>query len=300
MGTNPELTVTGLDVDFLNPSAEMLIRFGFFSVVFLVMAAWEMMAPRRELTVPKAARWLNNLGLVAINVITLRLIFPAAAIGMALLSQEQGWGMFNYFGTPFWPAFLLTIVAMDLAIYLQHVMVHAVPALWRLHRVHHADLDYDVTTGSRFHPIEMVLSMMLKLALVALLGAPPSTVLVFEVLLNATAMFNHSNVRMPRALDRVLRWFVVTPDMHRVHHSVEQDEANSNFGFNLPWWDRLFATYRGQPRNGHEGMTIGIRSIRDPRQCERIAGMLAIPFRGKPTSYVINRRADVTTPPPAV
>jgi sterol desaturase/sphingolipid hydroxylase (fatty acid hydroxylase superfamily) len=169
-------------------------------------------------------------------------------------------------------------------------MVHAVPLLWRLHRVHHADLDYDVTTGARFHTLEIILSMLIKFATIMVLGPPVVAVVIFEVLLNGTAMFNHANVRLPLPLDRVLRWFVVTPDMHRVHHSVEDDEANSNFGFSLPWWDRLFGTYRDQPRGGHEGMTIGIHQYRDPKQVERLPGMLALPFIGKISGYAINRR----------
>ncbi len=223
---------------------EVAIRLSFFFGVFAVMALWEVFAPRRALTVSKATRWLNNLGIVFLNTIILRLLFPAAAVGMAALAGDQGWGLFNYFQVPFWLAAVLSVIAMDLVIYLQHVMVHAVPTLWRLHRVHHADLDYDVTTGARFHPIEIILSMLIKFATIMVLGPPVVAVVIFEVLLNATAMFNHGNVRILRSIDRVLRWFVVTPDMHRVHHSVEDDEANSNFGFNLPWWDRLFGTYR--------------------------------------------------------
>jgi sterol desaturase/sphingolipid hydroxylase (fatty acid hydroxylase superfamily) len=176
----------------------------------------------------------------------------------------DGWGLLNHFQVPFAIAVPLAVIAMDFVIWLQHVMVHAVPALWRLHRVHHADLDYDVTTGARFHPLEIILSMLIKFATIVVLGPPVVAVVIFEVLLNATAMFNHGNIRLPAGLDRVLRWVVVTPDMHRVHHSVEDDETNSNFGFNLPWWDRLFGTYRDQPRAGHVGMTIGIRSASQP------------------------------------
>ena len=231
---------------------EMLIRLGFFFGIFAVMAIWEVLAPRRALTVSKAVRWANNLGLVFFNSFILRLIFPAAAVGMASFGNEQGWGIFNYYDVSPVVAVIASVVAMDFIIYLQHVMVHAVPMLWRLHRVHHADLDFDVTTGARFHTFEIMLSMLIKFATIAVLGPPIVAVVIFEVVLNATAMFNHSNVRLPPGLDRLLRWIVVTPDMHRVHHSVEDDEANSNFGFNLPWWDRLFGTYRDQPRAGHE------------------------------------------------
>jgi len=269
---------------------EASIRLSFFLGIFAVMALWELSAPRRALTASKAVRWINNLGLVALNTVILRLLFPAAAVGIAAFAADQGWGLLNYFQTPAWIAIPAAVIAMDFVIWLQHVTVHAIPLLWRLHRVHHADPDYDVTTGARFHPIEIILSMLIKSATILLLGPPIVAVLIFEVLLNATAMFNHGNVRLPTGIDRVLRWFVVTPDMHRVHHSVEDDETNSNFGFNLPWWDRLFGTYRDQPRAGHEGMTIGIHGYRAPREVSWLPGMLMLPFRGRITGYVINRR----------
>ena len=269
---------------------EVGIRLSFFFGVFTAVALWELAAPRRQLTVSRGIRWLNNIALVFLNSLLLRLLFPAAAVGMAAWASDHGWGIFNTFDSPFWLATAVSVVAMDCVIYLQHVMVHAVPALWRLHRVHHADLDFDVTTGSRFHPLEIILSMLIKFATIAVLGPPVVAVVIFEVLLNATAMFNHGNLRLPLPLDRVLRWFVVTPDMHRVHHSIEEDETNSNFGFNLPWWDRLFGTYRDQPRAGHEGMTIGISTFRDIRLCSWLPGMLRIPFIGRVTDYAINRR----------
>ncbi len=269
---------------------EVTIRLLSFFGIFAVMALWEWIAPRRTLTVSKAVRWLNNLGIVVFNSFLLRLLFPAAAIGMAAFAQQQGWGILNYYSLNFGVAVALSVITMDFIIYLQHVMVHAVPALWRLHRVHHADLDFDVTTGARFHPIEIILSMLIKFAAIVVLGPPVLAVVIFEVLLNATAMFNHGNVRVPQPIDRVLRWIVVTPDMHRVHHSVEDDETNSNFGFNLPWWDRLFGTYRDQPRGGHEHMSIGIRTFRETKWCSWLPGMLTLPFVGKVTEYAINRR----------
>ncbi len=269
---------------------EVPIRLGFFFGIFAVMALWELAAPRRRLSQPKGVRWANNIGLVFFNSFLVRLAFPLAAVGMAVFAREQGWGVLNYFAVPYWPAVLAAVVVLDFFIWLQHVMVHAVPALWRLHRMHHADLDFDVTTGARFHPLEILLSMLIKFAVIALLGPPVLAVIVFEVLLNATSMFNHGNVRIPEGIDRVLRLFVVTPDMHRVHHSVEDDETNSNFGFNLPWWDRLFGTYRAQPRAGHEGMDIGIRTFRDGKWCSWITGMLAMPFVGRISDYTINRR----------
>lgn len=269
---------------------EPTVRLGFFIGIFAIMAVWEVVAPRRALTLSRSLRWGNNIGLVAFNTVLLRLLFPAAAVGMAVFAAEHGWGLLNYVELPFWFAVLTAVIALDFVIWLQHVMVHAIPVLWRLHRVHHADPDYDLTTGARFHPIEIILSMLIKFATIALLGPPVIAVIIFEVLLNATAMFNHGNVRLPARIDSVLRWFVVTPDMHRVHHSVEDDETNSNFGFNLPWWDRLLGTYRDQPRAGHEGMTIGIHVYNQPRDVSWLPGLMMLPFRGRISDYVINRR----------
>jgi sterol desaturase/sphingolipid hydroxylase (fatty acid hydroxylase superfamily) len=267
---------------------EQWIRLGSFLAVLAVMAAWEMLAPRRRLTIGRRVRWPNNLAIVALDVVLLRIVFPTAAVGVALLAEERAWGLFNAVALPPWAAVVLAVVVLDLAIYFQHVMFHAVPVLWRLHRMHHADLDFDVTTGARFHPIEIVLSMAIKMAVVAALGAPALAVVIFEVLLNATALFNHGNVRLPESLDRALRWLVVTPDMHRVHHSIAPAETNSNFGFNMPWWDRLFGTYRAQPAAGHQGMTIGIRQFRDAREL-RLDRLLTQPFRDGVGEYAIGR-----------
>lgn len=269
---------------------EVPIRMGFFFGIFAVMAIWELIAPRRALTVSKAVRWANNLGLVFFNSFIIRLIFPAAAVGVAAFAVENGWGLLNYYQLPFAASVVISVIAMDFIIYLQHVLVHAVPVLWRLHRVHHADLDYDVTTGARFHTFEIIISMLIKFATIVVLGPPVVAVIIFEIMLNATAMFNHSNIGLPKGLDNFLRLFLVTPDMHRVHHSVEDDEANSNFGFSLTWWDRLFGTYRAQPRAGHIGMTIGIHKYREPRQVSWLPGMLWLPFVGRLSDYVINRR----------
>ena len=251
---------------------------------------WEVATPRRALSVSKGARWINNLLIVALNTVVIRLIFPTASIGMAAFAEAHGWGILNYLQLPIWLGVIVSIIVMDAVIYFQHVLVHAVPILWRLHRVHHADLDFDVTTGSRFHPFEIILSILIKFSTIVVLGSPIIAVVIFEVLLNATSMFNHANVRIPKSIDSLLRWLIVTPDMHRVHHSVEDDETNSNFGFNLPWWDRLFGTYRSQPRAGHEHMTIGISTFRGTRHCIWLPGMLALPFIGKITNYTINRR----------
>jgi sterol desaturase/sphingolipid hydroxylase (fatty acid hydroxylase superfamily) len=268
---------------------EPTVRLASFLGVLLAMAVWEVLAPRRRRLIARGVRWPSNLGVALLNTLLLRLVFPSAAVGLAALAAERQWGLLNNIPLPDWAALALALLALDLVIYLQHVMFHAVPALWRLHRMHHADLDIDVTTGARFHPIEILLSMGLKLAVVAALGAPVIAVLIFEVALNATSMFNHGNVMLPRPLDRVLRWLVVTPDMHRVHHSVRPNETNSNFGFNLPWWDRLFGTYRAQPVDGHEGMTIGLDSFRDPAEL-RLDRMLVQPFRGSVGPYPIGER----------
>lgn len=281
-------------------SNEPVIRLGFFICIFALMACWEILAPRRKPLYGRLRRWPSNLGIVVLNTLLLRLLFPTAAVGAALLAEQGGWGMFNYYRLPFWLAVLASIVLLDLIIYLQHVLFHAVPLLWRLHRMHHTDLDYDLTTGARFHPVEIILSMLIKLAFVIALGAPPIAVVIFEILLNATSMFNHSNISLSRTSDRVLRWIVVTPDMHRVHHSVLIDETNSNFGFNLPWWDRLFCTYRDQPRAGHENMTIGLNMFRDPADL-RLDRMLIQPLIGPAGDYTIQGQDSTSserTPPP--
>jgi sterol desaturase/sphingolipid hydroxylase (fatty acid hydroxylase superfamily) len=269
---------------------EMAIRLAFYLAIFAAMAIWEVRAPRRTLTVSKSLRWRSNLGLVAINTVLVRLLFPLAGAGMAAFTTENGWGLFNHFAVPWLIAVPLAVIAMDFVIWLQHVMVHAVPAFWRLHQVHHADPDYDLTTGARFHPVEILLSMLIKFATIVILGAPVVAVIAFEILLNGMAMFNHGNIGLPASLDRAMRWFFVTPDMHRVHHSIEVDETNSNFGFNLSWWDRLFGTYRDRPRAGQLGMTIGLRDHREQDEVARLDGMLLMPFRRQIRGYAINQR----------
>jgi sterol desaturase/sphingolipid hydroxylase (fatty acid hydroxylase superfamily) len=274
----------------MNHTIETAIRLAAFAAVFSAMAVWELFAPRRPLTVRKSLRWFNNLGLVGLNVILVRLVLPLSALGTAAMGAERGWGLLNHWPAPSWVRFLIAVAALDFAIYLQHILFHAVPALWRLHMVHHADLDFDVTTGLRFHTLEILVSTFIKITAVAALGPPVAAVLTFEVLLNATSMFNHSNVRMPDRLDRLVRLFVVTPDMHRVHHSVDRQEANTNFGFSLPWWDLLLGTYRRQPANGHESMAIGVKHIREEEKVERLAGMLALPFLRDGGNYPISHR----------
>lgn len=270
-------------------NTDAFIRLSAFVGVLGVMASWEIMSPRRRLTTSKLRRWTANLSIVALNTLVIRMLFASGAVGTALVAAERGWGLLNRLDVPAWFEVLLAVMALDLALYLQHVMFHAVPALWRFHMMHHADLDVDVTTGARFHPVEVALSMLIKLAAVVLIGAAPAAVLAFEVLLNATAMFNHSNVWMPQPVDRFLRWVVVTPDMHRIHHSILPRETNTNFGFNLPWWDRLLGTYRAAPAFGQEGMTLGLEPFRDPIRLG-LGGMLALPFTGEPGHYPLSRR----------
>jgi len=268
---------------------EPLVRLGIFAAVFVAMAVWELLTPRRPQAIGRNWRWPNNLGVLAVDALLVRVPLPITAVGLALVAEAHGFGLFNIIALPTWASIVLSVILLDLAIYLQHVLFHAVPALWRLHRMHHADLEFDVTTGLRFHPIEILLSTGIKLAVVATFGTPAAAVLIFEVLLNATSMFNHSNIRVAPEIDRVLRWFVVTPDMHRVHHSILRRETNSNFGFNLPWWDRLLGTYRAQPAAGHDAMTIGIEQFRDARELG-LDRMLLQPFRGEAGRYPIGMR----------
>lgn len=263
---------------------EPVIRLSAFCGVLLVMAGWELMAPRRPLTAGKGRRWATNLTLTVLNTLAARLLIPLTAAGLAEQAVQHGWGILNQTSWPFAVELAVAVIAFDLAIYAQHVGFHAAPWFWRLHRVHHADLDCDVTTGLRFHTLEILLSALFKLGLVLAIGPPVWGVIVFEVVLNATSMFNHSNVWLPAWCDRGLRWWIVTPDMHRVHHSALPDETNSNYGFNLSCWDRLFGTYRDQPAAGHDGVTIGLEWPRDEPTCCRLPGVLALPFRDPPSA----------------
>jgi sterol desaturase/sphingolipid hydroxylase (fatty acid hydroxylase superfamily) len=265
---------------------EPLLRVAAFLGIFAAMALWERRAPRRRLRWGWRARWTANLAIAALGTLLVRLVFPAAAVGAAALASKQGWGVFQQLHGPAPLVFAVSVIVLDLAVYLQHRVLHTVPVLWRLHLVHHADLDFDTSTGLRFHPLEILFSMLWKVGIVVTLGAPAAAVLVFEVVLNATALFNHGNVRIPLGLDRVLRWLVVTPDMHRVHHSVTPGETNSNFGFSLPWWDRLLGTYRAQPAAGHQDMTIGVEHLQTGPPAG-LGRLLAIPFTADPGRYPI-------------
>jgi sterol desaturase/sphingolipid hydroxylase (fatty acid hydroxylase superfamily) len=242
------------------------IRLAVFVTAFLLLASGEALAPRRARSVARRRRWPTNMTLVALNTLVTRMVLPLAGVGMAVIAEQRGWGLLHAVGPI--PAVLgvaVAIVLLDFAIYLQHVLFHAVPVLWRVHRVHHADIDVDVTTGSRFHPVEILVSMLIKFVAISALGPSPMAVLLFEMLLNAGSLFNHANLRLPPWLDRVLRLMVVSPDMHRVHHSVSGDETNTNFGFTFPCWDHLCGTYRAQPEAGHEAMTVGLTCFRDPK-----------------------------------
>lgn len=256
---------------------EVFLRLGFFTGIFLCMALWERIAPRRPLSQKRSTRWTNNLGLTGFNALLIFLVFPVAAVGTAVYAEEKGWGLFSWLQLPGWLEGLAAIVILDLTIYTQHVLFHKVPLFWRFHKMHHTDLDIDVTTGARFHPGEILLSMAIKMGAVLVIGAPAWSVIVFEILLNGTSMFNHSDAYIPVHADSLIRRMLVTPDMHRVHHSVIIKETDSNFGFNFPWWDRLFRTYRDQPAAGHTDMTIGLANYRDSKWLT-LHWMLLVPF----------------------
>jgi sterol desaturase/sphingolipid hydroxylase (fatty acid hydroxylase superfamily) len=263
----------------MSPATEMALRVGSYALVFAALAVWEFAAPRRKLMLGRARRWPHNLGILLVDIAAVRLLLPSAAVGAAVLADHYGFGLMRLSGLPLWLRAAAGFLLLDLAIYAQHVAFHHVPLLWRLHRMHHADLDIDVTTGVRFHPIEILLSLVIKIVVVAGLGIPAVSVLIFEIVLNATSMFNHSNVALPPWAERVVRLVVVTPQMHQVHHSIVRAETDSNFGFNLPWWDRLFGTYRDKPQAGDEGVVIGLEMFREPGET-RLDRLLTQPFRG--------------------
>ena len=258
----------------MNPETQ--IRLAVFFVILIAMMSWEALAPRR--TTPKrATRWPANLGIVALNT-ALLMLAPVSAVGAALFSVFNHFGLFLWLQLPLWPAIILSLLLLDLTIYWQHRLFHAIPQAWPIHRMHHTDTEFDVTTGLRFHPIEIVISIAIKAAVIILLGVPLLAAIAFEVILNATAMFNHGNIKLPAAMDKVLRWFIVTPDMHRVHHSVDAREYNTNYGFNLSLWDRLFSSYTAQPKDSHREMQIGQHQYRNPTEA-RLDKMLTQPFR---------------------
>jgi len=261
---------------------ENIFRMSIFFGLLIIMGVWELLAPRKVPKISKSYRWLNNLGLVFFNGFILKVIFPVASTGMAIIASNNNWGILHYYEIPTLISLIIFIVIMDLIIYFQHVMVHAVPLFWQLHKVHHIDLDYDTSTGARFHTLEILLSFMIKLIAIILLGPSVIAVIIFEVILNAMAMFNHGNVGLPNWLDKVLRYVIVTPDMHRIHHSIEEDETNSNFGFSISLWDRIFGTYKNDARLSQEDLIIGIKGYNEIKQTNNVLGMLLIPFKDIP------------------
>ena len=264
--------------------SEGALRLSIFAGVFLVMAVLEILMPKRPLGAPKSRRWLTNVAIGGIDSVVVKLmslfVIPLAAVATAVWAEWHGWGLFNQFAMPLWLEIAIVVIVLDFAIYLQHVASHKIGMLWQFHQVHHSDVDIDVTTAIRFHPIEIALSMLYKIVLVLLLGPLPLAVVIFEVILNGCAMFNHSNIDLPGPLDRLLRLILVTPDMHRIHHSVIHRETDSNYGFNLSWWDRIFATYRAQPEKGHDAMTIGLSEYQSPKPT-RLGWSLLLPFASK-------------------
>jgi len=257
---------------------EGMIRIGVFAGVLIAMMALETLLPRRKRTLGRRDRWPANLGIVVVDTILARILIPLPPVAVALWAAENGIGLLNMMDAPALPVIAFSVIFLDLAIYAQHVVFHKVPILWRLHRMHHADTEIDVTTGIRFHPIEIILSLLIKIALVLALGIPAVAVILFEVVLNASAMFNHANMKLPLWLDRILRTVIVTPDMHRVHHSWHPEETDNNYGFCLSVWDRMFGTYTAQPRDGHDAMTIGLHQFRETEN-RGLTGLLMIPFR---------------------
>lgn len=258
--------------------SETTLRLLLFVAVFVLLAILERVRPRRQLTIARSRRWTTNLGLSALNTFAVRIVVPLAGVGAAVLAQERGWGLFNWTELPVWLEIAAFLLLFDLTIYLQHRLFHWQPLLWRMHRMHHTDVDYDLTTGNRFHPGSILISAAIKLGLVLLFGPVPVAIVLAEILLNATSMFNHSNIYLPPQLDKILRRVVVTPDMHRVHHSIEADEHNRNFGFNFPWWDHLFGTYQDQPRLPHADMVIGIKGFEGNESAELLK-LLVQPLR---------------------
>ncbi len=258
--------------------SEASIRLAIFFAVFGAMALWEFLDPWRDAKQGRAVRWPANLGIFAVDIVVARIVFPASAVGVAIWAQGQGYGLFPLLGLPSMAAGIVGFIALDLMVYAQHVMFHRLPVFWRVHRMHHADTELDVTSGFRFHPVEIIVSLATKAALIIILGVPPGAVIIFEIVLNGMALYNHSNVRLPESIERVLRWFVVTPEMHIIHHSTQRAETDSNFGFNLAIWDRLFGTYAHRPAAGYDGMVVGLDEFRDISE-QRLDKLVTQPFR---------------------
>ncbi len=268
---------------------ESYIRLSSFIGLYALLTLWEISSPKRKLEHARRLRWVSNFGLIIISSILIRFIFPTAAVGISLLVEQNHWGLLYYFELPYIIHFIAAFVLMDLSLYFQHVMFHALPLFWRFHRVHHTDLDFDITTGLRFHPFEMVISILIKFMTITALGVPVLAVVIFEIILNAASMFSHSNIKIHSAIEQMTRWFIVTPDMHRIHHSVSENETNSNFGFFISVWDRLFGTYTKEPKEGHTGMQIGLNNFREPKW-QDIRWLIYLPFVSNIKDYAINKR----------
>jgi sterol desaturase/sphingolipid hydroxylase (fatty acid hydroxylase superfamily) len=274
---------------------EWLFRLAAFLGVFAIMVSWEARRPRRPLGWPRRERWPTNLGLTLLNILLVRLAVGAVLYTTAVFAAREGIGLLHWLAAPAWPAALVTLLVLDFAVYVQHVLFHALPVLWRLHQVHHADLAFDATTGLRFHPLEIFLSLALKTAVVLLVGGQPWAAVAFEAVLNGASVFNHGNVAIPEPVDRRLRWLVVTPDMHRIHHSTRVPEANSNFGFSVSWWDRLCGTYRADPARGQLGMEIGLADFRDAKELT-LPRLLVMPFLKSAGRYTFQAAPALDAP----
>lgn len=269
---------------------ETIIRLGSFFGIFALLAIWEISSPKRQLLNLRRFRWFSNIGLIVISNVLIRFIIPTAAVGIAVHAEQEQLGfLYHIEKLPELMHFILAFILMDLAIYFQHIMFHALPMFWRFHRVHHSDLDCDITTGVRFHPFEIILSILFKFVVIISIGAPVLAVVIFEVILNAASMFTHSNIKIPAKIESITRWVIVTPDMHRIHHSIDESETNSNFGFFISIWDRLFGTYIKTPTKGHEQMEIGLQDFREPKW-QNLRWLIYLPFVSKITSYAINKR----------
>lgn len=268
---------------------ESYIRLGAFLGIFALLTIWEISTPKRALLELRRFRWFSNIGLIVISSILVRFILPTAAVGVALHVEQDNLGFLNHYDLPFLLQFVLAFVLMDLAIYFQHVMFHALPLFWRFHRVHHSDLDCDITTGLRFHPFEIAISIIFKFIVIISIGAPVLAVVIFEIILNAASMFTHSNIKIPASFEYIVRWFIVTPDMHRIHHSVKENESNSNFGFFISIWDRILGTYTNDPESGHINMKIGLKNFREPKW-QNLRWLIYLPFVTNVNDYSINKR----------
>lgn len=268
---------------------EGMIRLGAFIGILVMLAAWEISSPKRKLLNLRRFRWFSNIGLVVISSVLVRFILPTAAIGVSLYAEKHQLGFLYFFDLPLITHFIIAFILLDLSVYFQHVMFHALPMFWRFHRVHHSDLDCDVTTGLRFHPFEIIISILFKFFVIASIGAPVIAVVIFEIVLNAASMFSHSNIKIPLRIEPLVRWFIVTPDMHRIHHSMQENETNSNFGFFISAWDRLFGTYIAQPAKGQEKMDIGLSNFREPKW-QNLRWLIYLPFVSTISGYAINKR----------